>query len=135
MIDVEFKIPLLPPSVNHIYKINYRTKSMYMDKTARSFKNTAIFYVPHIDLIDNVILKMEVEYHGKFMNNDGTVKRKDGQNLDKCLYDVIFDKLGVDDKLVWDGSFKKIHDTEEFTLVRLSEIENPSSYDFTTERE
>lgn len=106
-----------------------------MDKTARSFKNTAIFYVPHIDLIDNVILKMEVEYHGKFMNNDGTVKRKDGQNLDKCLYDVIFDKLGVDDKLVWDGSFKKIHDTEEFTLVRLSEIENPSSYDFTTERE
>lgn len=63
-------------------------------------------------------------YHGRFLNKDGTIKRKDGQNLDKALYDIIFEKFGLDDKLVWEGTWTKVHNDEnEFTEVTVTEME------------
>ena len=120
----QFKIPSIPPSVNQMYKINYKTKSVYLDESVREFKKIAFLYIPNIQIADNSKLRVNVEYHGQFFNKgNGEVKRRDGQNLDKCLYDVIFEKLGVDDKHAWEGTWKKIHNPdEEFTLVTISEM-------------
>lgn len=108
-----------------MYKINYRTKRCYLDESVRAFKRIAVPFIPPIKTDDTNKLKVSVEYHGKFLNKDGTIKRKDGQNLDKALYDIIFEKIGVDDKVVWEGSFKKIHDPDkEFTRVTIEECED-----------
>ena len=118
-----FKIPALPPSINQMYKINYRTKQCYLDESVRKFKRDAIIFIPPVIIDTGIKLRLEVEYHGKFHNKNGTIKRRDGQNLDKCLYDVIFEKLGIDDKHAWSGSWSKHHnDEEEFTLVTIWEL-------------
>jgi Holliday junction resolvase RusA-like endonuclease len=119
---VTFKVPLLPPSVNQMYKINYKTKQCYLDESVRTFKNQAIFFIPRFELKpqDKVILIFE--YHGKFFNNDGTIKKKDVQNLDKCLCDIIFTKLGADDSCVWCLVASKFNDTQEFIKVTIIKI-------------
>ena len=121
----QFKIPALPPSMNQIYKINYKTKSVYLDESVRDFKKIAVLYIPPLQFKPNKKLKVDVEYHGQFLNKgDGEIKRRDGQNLDKVLYDVMFEKFGIDDKFAWSGSWKKVHNpNEEFTLVTVSEME------------
>lgn len=117
-----FKIPHLPPSLNQTYKINYRTKQMYLDKSAVDFKRNAILFIPKIEVDEEGVLEVLVEYHGKFLNKDGTTKRRDGQNLDKVLYDVIFERLGLDDSIVWKGSWiKKHNEKEEFTVVTIKQ--------------
>ena len=97
---------------------------MILTKKARDFKSQAYIYVPSADMSGDQRYKVEVEYHGQFYNKgNGKIKKKDGQNLDKCLYDVIFDKLGVDDSVVFEGSWKKVHNVkEEFTLVTITKL-------------
>ena len=108
-----------------MYKINYRTKQVYTDEAVRKFKNLAVRYIPPITYPIETKLKVEVEYHGQFHNkSDNKIKRRDGQNLDKCLYDVVFEKIGIDDKHAWEGTWKKVHNSEEeFTLVTITKLE------------
>lgn len=117
----KFMIPAIPPSVNHMVKPNFRTKTMYLDESVRSFKRIAFPCIPPlVQVKEGSHLTLSVEYHAKFYNNDGTIKRKDGQNLDKCLYDIIFAKWGLDDSMVFKGYWEKIHDPEkEFTIVEV----------------
>jgi Holliday junction resolvase RusA-like endonuclease len=122
MHKITFKIPALPPSINQMYKLNFKTKQVYLDESVREFKNKAIFYIPNFKINPQEKVILVVEYHGKFYNKDGTIKRRDGQNLDKCLYDIIFDKLSADDSCVWAGVFSKIHAEEEFTMVTIIKI-------------
>lgn len=107
-----------------MYKINYRTRKCYLDESVRVFKRAAIPHIPPITISENTKVLLEVEYHGKFLNKDGSLKRRDGQNLDKALYDIIFEVIGVDDKVVWEGSWSKIHNPdEEFTIITIKELE------------
>ena len=120
----QFKIPAIPPSINQMYKINYRTRSVYLDESVRKFKQIAFPYIPALTFNPESRLKVEVEYHGQFLNkSNNEVKRRDGQNLDKCLYDIIFEKLGIDDKYAWEGTWKKVHNPEEeYTLIKILEL-------------
>lgn len=120
----QFSIPAIPPSVNEMYKINYIRKYVYADQSVVDFKNIAMKHIPQLPIKNGIKLLVEVEYHGRFLNKtDGLFKRRDGQNLDKCLYDIMFDKFGIDDKNAWKGTWEKIHNPgEEYTLVTISEI-------------
>lgn len=122
MDKILFKVPLLPPSVNQMYKINYRTKQCYLDESVRTFKNQAILFIPPFKIEPQEKIILILEYHGKFFNNDGTIKRRDVQNLDKCLCDVIFEKLGADDSCVWTLIAAKIPDKEDFVQVTIIKI-------------
>lgn len=100
----------------------WHLKRMILTSSAREFKNVAWNYIPPIKLAAEKQYKVSVEYHGKFLNKDGTTKNRDGQNLDKCLYDIIFEKLSGNDKQVWEGYWKKINDEQVYTLVTIEEI-------------
>ena len=93
-----------------------------MDKSARQFKYQAKLYTPVIEYEEGTKLKIIVKYYGNWHNKNGTIKRKDGQNLDKCLYDAIFEKMGVDDKVAFSGSWEKIQSDEEYTIVKIETI-------------
>ena len=122
MDKVSFKIPGCPPSLNATYKVNYRTKCVYLDESVRNYKNQAILFIPPFKIEPQEKVILTLEYHGKFYNNDGTIKRRDVQNLDKCLCDVIFSKLGADDSCVWMISACKVEDLEEFVQVTIIKI-------------
>jgi Holliday junction resolvase RusA-like endonuclease len=118
----EFTIPALPPSLNRSHKVNFRSKRVYLDQSARDFKMVSSCHIPAVELSSEDRLRICVEYHGKFLNKDGTTKRKDGQNLDKILYDSIFTVLGQDDKIVWEGTWKKVHSDDAFTKVKIYKL-------------
>jgi len=72
-----FKLPALPPSVNKMYKINYRTKEMYKDKSVAEFRRKVWIHIPSIKPpVDR--LKITIQYHGKFINkSNGKTKKRD----------------------------------------------------------
>ncbi|MFC1808859.1 RusA family crossover junction endodeoxyribonuclease [Candidatus Omnitrophota bacterium] len=117
--EITFKIPALPPSMNQMYKINYHTRQCYLDEKAREFKRTASMYTPFISVSDQEKILVDVEYHGNWFTKAGKIRRKDGQNLDKALYDCICNSLGIDDSQAFEGSWKKIQGEEEFTIVHI----------------
>lgn len=99
---------------------------MYLDECVIRFKDVAFNYIPPCPHIEpQQPLEAFVEYHGLFMNKlDNKIKRRDGQNLDKCLYDLIFEKWGIDDSVVFKGHWEKIHDDNNvFTLVTIKTIQ------------
>ena len=77
--------------------------------------------------IEGTKLKITVKYYGNWKNKDGSIKRKNGQNLDKCLYDAIFDKLGIDDKVAFSGSWEKIQADSESTFIRIEEYDESNT--------
>lgn len=120
-----FKIPLLPPSINTIYKINFVTRSTYKSKEAREFEKDCKLFTPVIrDIKENKKVRTFIELHGDWFFKNGSFKKKDIQNLDKVLIDSIFDKLGVDDCQIWDHHLLKVQDTEEFTLITLEVLDD-----------
>lgn len=116
----KFILPALPPSLNSIYKINYISKQVYLDKSVKEFKSIVYPLIPQIKIPEGQALELKIRYYGMFLNkSDGKIKRKDGQNLDKVLYDIIFEKWGLDDSITFKGSWEKIHYPEK----DLTEIE------------
>ena len=106
-----------------MYKINYRRKCLYLDESVREFKRIAVPFIPPFKTDAKTKLKVSVEYHGKFLNKDGSIKRRDGQNLDKALFDIMFEIWGIDDSNAWEGNWIKIHNPDkDFTKVRIHQI-------------
>lgn len=86
------------------------------------FKNKVKLAVPLFKFEGLTYFKMEIQYHDNFVQKNGKNKRIDLQNLNKCLIDAIFEKLGIDDSFVWELFEKKVQSTETFTKVRLEPI-------------
>jgi Holliday junction resolvase RusA-like endonuclease len=119
---LEFRIEGLPPSYNEHFQIIWHLKECYLSPEARMFKNKVKLTVPHFKFENNTYFKMEIHYHDNFIQKNGKNKRIDLQNLNKCLIDAIFEKLGIDDSFVWELFEKKVQSLTSFTLVRLEPI-------------
>lgn len=114
-----FKVPLLPESVNSLYKINYKFRTVYMSDEGRSFKYNAKLFMPPMQFSDNSRFSLSVEYHGDWYCKNGSVKRSDMQNLDKLVIDTIFEHIGIDDKFLWELHTKKVLDVSGFMVITL----------------
>ena len=99
---------------------------MYLDDSVREFKSAVWTKIPRIEIEEQTKLKVLVEYFGNFHNKDGTIKRKDGQNLDKCLYDILFECWGLDDKHVFRGEWTKNQSEKEYTQITVEELKGAS---------
>lgn len=97
---------------------------MYTDESVALFKHRVWKSIPPLNIGSGHELEVLIEYHGQFYNKgNNEIKRKDGQNLDKCLYDVLFEKWGLDDSIVFKGTWEKVHNpNEEFTLIEIRKI-------------
>lgn len=115
-----WKIPLLPPSMNKLYAINYRTKSVYMTSEARNFKSQMkLFITPFaINSSDKLSLKLDVNTNWYF--NNGNLKKSDIQNLIKVVVDALSERLGFDDSQVWSFTANKVQASESFIWLELT---------------
>lgn len=125
----EFKIPMLPPSMNEIYGWNSQTREKYLKIKGRNFKTTCKLFSPAslTQITAQTPLQVYFEFHGNWFYKNGNFKRHDGQNLMKVLYDAIFEKIGIDDCHVWDGRFVKVQDSQTYTYVRITEIKEENN--------
>lgn len=116
-----WRIPLLPPSMNKLYAINYRTRSVYMTPEAREFKSKMKLFITSmpIDLEKKLSLKLDVHTDWYFKN--GKLKKSDIQNLIKVVVDALSERLGFDDSLIWSFTANKIQSNDSFIWLELEQ--------------
>lgn len=119
---IKVKIPLIPASVNGLYKINYTHRVVYLSEEGRAFKYQAKLYFPPISFRDRVLLSISVEYHDDWFYKNGKVRRADSINLDKLMADTISEFIGVDDSRFWVWKSRKVQDSQRYTTVVIEEV-------------
>ena len=121
---LEFKIPLLPPSVNSAYKINHLQRRMYLSRESNDFKFLVKTYMPFFKVKEGGLVEISVEYHGNWHTKEGKVRKADGMNLDKLLYDAISERLGIDDSCFFKWGGEKIQSPTNYCMVKIKEIKD-----------
>lgn len=117
---------MLPESVNSMYKVNYRTRQVYLSEAGRQFKNTAKMFIPKIKFSsEKPIIDIKIKYYGHWYCKNGNVRIVDAPNLEKILFDAIFERLGLDDSLIFFWQGRKEESEEEYTEIEISEVEEP----------
>ena len=119
---LEFSISGLPPSYNRHFQIIYALRECHLTPEAHLFKNRVKMSIPPYEFKEDAKLVIEIEYHANFVCKNGKNRKIDLQNLDKLLIDAIFEKLGIDDSMIWHMTAEKIQSiASEKTVVRLRE--------------
>lgn len=54
-----------------------------------------------------------------WLTKEGKIRQRDASNYIKACEDGVFGALGVDDKVIWEISVKKVHADEKCTHVTL----------------
>lgn len=116
---IKFTIPVIPPSYNQHYKINYNLRQIYLDKIAHDFKKLVFLHTPPMEYGDNDVFYLKVEIHYDWFYKNGKVRKLDIQNMDKLLIDSISERLGFDDCRIWDSHFLKVQSKTFQTNIEL----------------
>jgi len=121
----KFKIPLVPESVNGLYKINYAHRVIYLSDEGKAFKYQAKLYIPRTDFTEDDTLSVSVSYHSNWFYKNGKIKRADSPNLDKLMIDTLFEAIGVDDSHLWQWSSQKVQEQDtRFTMVEMRKLDH-----------
>lgn len=116
-----FKVPFLPPSENKMYWSDYNRKR-HLTEDAKEFKSKFKLFMPAMDIPENVLLSIKVELYGSWFTKKDKVRKRDGQNMMKALYDAISEKIGVDDSYLFMWGGVKIDSEDEHMIIELNEI-------------
>ena len=122
---LRFRIPSLPASMNAIYQIMFHLKQVQMKPEVRAWKTQAKQFVPKWTLpakVETGFLYLKLVYHGDWFYKNGKARRIDLPNLQKITVDVIAEKLGFDDCMVWAVELKKVQDAKDFVDCELGFI-------------
>lgn len=120
---MKFTIPVHPPSVNALYQVNHKFRTVELKPEARFWKSNAKPHIPsRTDFAPfqgkklRLTLTVRMDWYYKNKN----LKRLDVTNMEKVIVDTIAEKLGFDDLLVWEISTRKVQDvTREGVDVEL----------------
>lgn len=123
---IEIEIPIKTPSINHLYG-HTRFGSMYIKPEAKKIrKEIEEMLLTQIgtsfEHVNDVMLKVDVEIHENWYTQKGEIKRVDLANREKFLIDSIFEAMGLDDKLIFEHSMKKVQDDKERAIVRITKL-------------
>lgn len=67
-------------------------------------------------------LKVSVEIYENWYCTDGVVKKKDIANREKFLIDSVFEALNIDDKYIFENTFKKINSNVERAVITIEPL-------------
>jgi len=120
------KIPFKTPTINHLYGHRMGNPKPYLKNEAKKLreeiKELIINQAFPLFAQQDVKLKVSVEIHEDWFCKDGSVKKKDIANREKFLIDSVFDAIGIDDKLIFEHSMKKIQSDKEFSIIEIEEL-------------
>ena len=121
---IEIKIPFKTPTSNHLYWHKGNIKIMKSEaKELRERINQICLEIPNT-LKEGLKekLKVEVEIHENWYTKKWGIARKDISNREKFLTDSVFKSLGIDDKLIFEHTMKKVQSETEFAIIKISII-------------
>jgi len=114
-----WKIPMVPPSMNKLYAINYRTKSVYMTKEARDFKTKVKMFMTSMLVSSTDRFNLQLDVHTNWLCKNGAIRKADIHNMIKVVVDAVSERLGFDDAQVFSFTANKIQSTENYCTVTL----------------
>lgn len=120
---LRFRIPSLPASMNAIYQVIFHLRRIEMKPEVRAWKTQAKQFVPAWKLpkdIETGFLKLKLAFHGDWFFKNGKPRKIDLPNLQKVTVDVIAEKLGFDDCMIWAFEMEKVQDAREYVDCELS---------------
>lgn len=92
---------------------------MFLKPEARNFKEKAKLFMPKWTPEPSTSLSLSFSIRARWMNQNGTFRKLDIQNLEKILIDAISEKFGFDDSRIWQKFCKKIESEKEEVAVIL----------------
>lgn len=122
MKSITVKIEGLPPSYNEHFKINYSFKEVYLSQEARDYKKRVKVSMPVMEVTEEDKLRITIMYNHNWHYQNGKIRKKDVQNLDKLLIDAICEKLGCDDSQAFEIHLYKIQSNNSFTVINIETI-------------
>lgn len=117
-------IPFLPPSVNSLYQIIYSQRRVEKKPEVRQFCQSAKQYIKAFRLTDSSLVHMDLLFAYRFNAKNGSLRRRDSQNMMKILVDVVAEKGGWDDSRVKSGSWDSVDSENESVTITLTEMIN-----------
>ncbi len=120
---MEIKIPFKTPTINHLYwhRGNMKIMTTEAKRLREEIKEIVMKSFPFVCADLNKGLKVEVKIHENWFTQKGQVARKDISNREKFLIDSVFKSLGIDDKFIFEHTFLKVQDDEEFALIKIKQ--------------
>lgn len=122
---LEFKVPVLPPSVNSLYGINARGSSvrMFLKPEGRRFKEQAKLFMPFKKFEEEERFFLHTEVHARWRCKNGSSRKLDVMNLDKIVCDAVAEKyFDAEDERIWKRLIEKVESEEEFLFIRLFSV-------------
>jgi len=120
---IKIVIPFQTPSVNHLW--GQRGFRKFLTKEAKELKEKIYLLVPNCKFGKNTKLAVNMDVYEDWFTKKNEIKKKDLDNKSKFVLDSIFEKLGVDDKQIFELTMKKIFE-EDFnkykTIITIKEI-------------
>jgi len=123
---MKIKIPFKTPTCNHLYgqRPGGFGRARFIKPEARKLREEIKEIVkkslPFVCFNLNAGLKVHVEIHEDWLTKKGEIKRKDISNREKFLIDSVFGVLDIDDKYIFEHTFVKIQDTEEYAVIEIT---------------
>lgn len=123
---LSFTLPY-PPSMNSLYGINYRTRSVYLTNDARYWKSKAKLLIPHYPIPSFGRIFIELQARNHWYCKNGNIRKADVHNLVKVVVDAISEKCGFDDSQVWSFSCNKVESNEQTVAVTMGVLNEARS--------
>ena len=117
------EIQALPPSVNAMYATNTKTGRRFKTKISMAFDQIASFMTySGPKLLPNIPYRAELDFYGDWHCKDGSIRKKDLDNLGKQVLDVLVKfSLEWDDSQIIELRMRKVNKGigREKTVIRL----------------
>jgi Holliday junction resolvase RusA-like endonuclease len=115
------EIPFKTPTINHLYW--HRGSAKIMKSEAKELQKQIISIVAPLYSVfqgdNNIKLKVTTEIHEDWFYKNGDIAKKDVSNREKFLIDSVFKGLELDDKQIFEQTFKKIQSEEEKAIISI----------------
>lgn len=120
---MEIKLSFKTPTINHLYwhRGNMKIMKTEAKELREEIKRIVYKSLPFVCANLNAGLKVVVEIHENWITKKGQVARKDISNREKFLIDSVFKALNIDDKFIFEHTFLKVQDEEEYALIKIEQ--------------
>jgi hypothetical protein len=121
--SMQITIPFKTPTINHLH--GFWRGHVVLKKEAKDLKVKIADIVKAFPLmlVKESPLKVHVDVYEDWYTQDEVVKRKDIANREKFLIDSVFEALEIDDKFIFESSFKKVQsETDEKAVITIEPL-------------
>lgn len=117
-------IPFRTPTINKLYW--HRQNMKIMTTTAKNIRKEIDKICSQLDSekLKNKKLKVTVDIYENWFTKDKkkSIKKVDVANREKFLIDSIFVSIGIDDKFIFEQTFRKVQSSYEKAIIIIEEL-------------